>query len=432
MIRWSIHEVGLHSDVSKMYNTVKLDPSHWTLQRYIWEDELNPSKIPHEKVIKTLIYGIRSSGNQAERALRQVSDTFKDQYPDANRILQEDVFVDDCVTGDINHDGTSKRAGELEVITSKGSFKLKGITLSGADPPSHLTNDGVSVGVGGMKWYSKSDEISISMSELNFAPKRRGKKSSAAINIIPEVLTRHHCASKVAEVFDITRKLSPLIASMKMDLRELCNLQLSWEDAIPDSLRPIWISHFVMIQEIGNLRFKRAIVPTDAVSLDIETLDFGDASKTLICVCIYVRFLRKNGQYSCQLAFSRTKLVPKDMTLPRAELSASLMATHTGEVVQRSLKRYFYSATKFTDSQISLYWISNDQKVLKQWVRSRVIEINRFTSKDDWLHIKSSDMIADIGTRKGATLDDVNQESSWINGFEWMKLEKSAISSQTC
>ena len=167
------------------YNTVKLNPSHWTLQRYIWEDELNPSKIPHEKVIKTLIYGIRSSGNQAERALRQVSETFKDQYPDANRILQEDVFVDDCVTGDINHDETSKRAGELEVITSKGSFKLKGITLSGADPPSHLTNDGVSVGVGGMKWYSKSDEISISMSELNFAPKRRGKKSSAAINIIP-------------------------------------------------------------------------------------------------------------------------------------------------------------------------------------------------------------------------------------------------------
>ena len=87
------------------------------------------------------------------------------------------------------------------------------------------------------------------------------------------------------------------------------------------------------------------------------------------------------------------------------------MATHTGEIVQRSLKRFFKSATMFTDSQISLFWISNDQKVLKQWVRSRVIEINRFTHKDQWLYIKSSDMIGDIGTKKGATLNDIRQES---------------------
>ncbi|XP_066935373.1 uncharacterized protein [Clytia hemisphaerica] len=260
MIRWSIHEIGLHSDVSKMYNTVKLDPTHWTLQRYIWQDELNPSMIPREKIIKTLIYGIRSSGNQAERGLRQVSETFKDQYPAANRILQEDVYVDDCISGDINTEEACKRADELEVITSKGGFKLKGITLSGADPPSHLTDDGVSVAVGGMKWYSKSDKVSISISELNFSPKRRGKKCSAATNIIPEVLTRRHCASKVAEVFDITGKLSPLIAAMKLDLRELSNLQLTWEDTIPDSLRPIWISHFEMMQELGNIKFKRAII----------------------------------------------------------------------------------------------------------------------------------------------------------------------------
>ena len=97
LIRWSIHRIGLHSDVSKMYNTVKLDPSHWTLQRYVWQDELDPLKLPQEKVIKTLIYGIRSSGNQAERGLRKVAELHKDQYPEASRILQEDVYVHDCL-----------------------------------------------------------------------------------------------------------------------------------------------------------------------------------------------------------------------------------------------------------------------------------------------------------------------------------------------
>ena len=30
-------------------------------------------------------------------------------------------------------------------------------------------------------------------------------------------------------------------------------------------------------------------------------------------------------------------------------------------------------------------------------------------------------MIADIGTRKGATVEDVNNESTWINGHSWMR-----------
>ena len=31
-------------------------------------------------------------------------------------------------------------------------------------------------------------------------------------------------------------------------------------------------------------------------------------------------------------------------------------------------------------------------------------------------------MIADIGTRRGATIQDVDQSSAWINGFDWMHL----------
>jgi len=295
-----------------------------------------------------LIYGIRSSGNQAELGLRKIADLHKYDYPEVNKIIQNDVYVDDCITGESDIIEAYKISDELEVITSKGGFKLKGITISGEDPPSHLTDDGESIGVGGLKWYSKTDEISLCISELNFSQKRRGKKAESAVNVIPEVLTRRHCASKVAEIFDITGKIAPLVASMKLDLRELSDRKLNWDDTIPDELRPIWISHFEMMQEIGQLRFKRVVVPEDAVSLDVETIDFGDASQSLICVCIYARFQRKNGEYSCQLVFSRTRTVPKELSLPRAELYASLMNAHTGEVIRRSFKSYFRSATKYT------------------------------------------------------------------------------------
>eukprot|EP00794_Sanderia_malayensis_P001062 gene1062-biopygen292 len=274
-----------------------------------------------------------------------------------------------------------------------------------------------------MKWFTKSDMLSLNVGELNFAQKSRGKKPSASTNVIPEKLTRRHYASKVAEVFDLTGKVSPLIASMKLDLQDLVQRQLDWDDVLPDSLRPLWESNFQMIQEIGNLKFKRAIIPEDAMSMDINTIDFGDASQSMVCVAIYACFHRQNGQYSSQLILSRTRCVPKGTSQPRSELYAALINTHTGEVVKRSLGKFHRSAVKLTDSQIALYWIDGEDKPLKQWVRNRVIEIRRFTEKDQWYYISTNNMIADLGTRKGATIDDVCSSSEWINGYNWMKLD---------
>ena len=72
-----------------------------------------------------------------------------------------------------------------------------------------------------------------------------------------------------------------------------------------------------------------------------------------------------------------------------------------------------------------LYWIQNKEKALKQWVRNRVVEIGRFTDSSQWYHVHSADLVADIGTRRGAKLKDVNTESVWVNGLPWMKLDKS-------
>ena len=106
--------------------------------------------------------------------------------------------------------------------------------------------------------------------------------------------------------------------------------------------------------------------------------------------------------------------------MPRAELYAALVNTHSSEVVRRSLEKWHHSSVKFTDSQIVLHWLDNDEKPLKSWVRNRVNEVHRFTSKDQWFYVNTKDMIADLGTRRGATISEISDDSTWINGFEWM------------
>ena len=105
VIRWSAHKFAFHTDVQKMYNTIRLREEHWCFQRYLWNDSLDLSEPPKEKIIKTLIYGVRSSGNQAEKGLRETASQMRSRYPEVYNIVRNDVYVDDCLSGRSTWDG---------------------------------------------------------------------------------------------------------------------------------------------------------------------------------------------------------------------------------------------------------------------------------------------------------------------------------------
>ena len=46
VIRWLTHRYPYHTDIMKCYNTVKLHPTHWCYQLYIWDNELNSNNTP--------------------------------------------------------------------------------------------------------------------------------------------------------------------------------------------------------------------------------------------------------------------------------------------------------------------------------------------------------------------------------------------------
>ena len=93
----------------------------------------------------------------------------------------------------------------------------------------------------------------------------------------------------------LTGNITPITIAMKMDLHTLFERGLIWDDVITNDLRSVWVSNFEMMQEIGNIRFQRAVIPEGAVNLDINTIDAADTTTKTICVTIYVRFLRSKG-----------------------------------------------------------------------------------------------------------------------------------------
>ena len=165
-------------------------------------------------------------------------------------------------------------------------------------------------------------------------------------------------------------------------------------------------------------------------SLDIETIDIGDASHSAECSVIYARLLKSNGDYSCQLVFARSKLAQESVTIPRAELLGALLNVNTGHIVKLSFGKLHKRCIKLTDSQVVLHWLNNKTAHLKQWVRNRVIEINRLSDCSLWGYIDSKNNTADIGTRKSTILENVVEDKFRRKGISSESIEKLRLTSK--
>ena len=419
VIRFRSYKVTVHTDVKQMYNVVKLRPEHWKFQRYLWDALLDPNNEPSEKVIKTIIYGVKSSGNQAQYGLRQTAGEQRKEFPEAAACVIDDSFVDDIATGSDVTSG-EKLAADMTALLAGGGFATKGFTISGLPPPPELTKDGVSVNVLGTKWCSEEDQLLLAVGKLNFSKRVRGKKRMTDDAwVVPAKLTKRICMGKVAEIYDIIGFISPITAGFKLDIRSLVSSSYSWDDPLTALDRELWIQNFQLMESLSDGVWPRRAIPEDCV--EIELIGCGDASESIACAVCYARVLKKDGTYACQLLMSKTKIVPQGMTPPKAELMACALNVHVTEIVKRALRRLNIKNVVYVlDSEISLHWIASECKRLKPGTRNLVIEIRRFSSVDQWNHVVSELNPADIGTRKGAVLSDVNDESEWIRGMPWM------------
>lgn len=429
-IRWMTHKHAFHTDVQKMYNKVLLDPSHWRYQLYLFSPDLNPNVPPQWKVIKTLIYGVRPSGGLAESGLRKTVELCNEKFPLAYEPIMEDTYMDDCASGTECSDQSARVMDEIECAVSTGGFSLKGFTVSGEDPLEHLSTDGISITVLGLKWFPKGDFIKLNIGDLNFNKKLRGRKRPDNVGVIPDRLTLRQCVSRVSEVYDPVGRVAPVLAGLKLDISTLHKRCVGWDDPIPSELKEIWLRNFNLISELADVEYHRAVVPSDAVSLDMETIDTADAGEHLVCSAVYVRFLRKDGTYSSQLIFARSKII-HDVTTPRAELIAAVLNASTGHIVRTALKKFHKTSWHVTDSQVALIWICSPKAALKDFVRNRKIEINRLTKIENWYYTNRQNMIADLGTHKGVKIEQVSPGSPWIDGLPWMRERKENFPLQT-
>ena len=126
-------------------------------------------------------------------------------------------------------------------------------------------------------------------------------------------ITRRIIFSKNHSIFDLPGKLAPILAILKVDLREAVEQTVGWDDPVPEEVRSKWIKNFWLLERLRGLKFQRAIMPEGAVSMRMNSIIAVDVSeKSVKMAGAWGRFRLKSGLFSCQLVLGRSLLADKD------------------------------------------------------------------------------------------------------------------------
>ena len=429
LVKFRCKKSAFCTDIRMAYNQISLDPAHLRYQKFLWKEGLLDSSPVEEYVVTTLIYGVRPVGNSLQAGLKKLYGHVRENYPehlDGAAALINSTYVDDCAQADHSSEQSRATADSLNFVLSQASMVTKGYTFSGSSPPDDLSPDGKNVGLVGLNWNPEKDFINVEIKPLYFGKPKRGKLPDPVKGDFSDALkknfTRRNMLGKVAGVFDPLGLTTPLTAGLKLDLHDLVDLKLSWDQSIPDSFFEKWIRNIEKIQDIREIMFARTIIPEDAISPEVELIISSDASQYIAVATVHGRVRRKNGEYSCTLIAAKSKLT-KELTIPKAELRGAVLATHLAHSIKHDVGEQLKWSIYVTDSSIVLFWLNQDQRPLGVTVRNAVIEIRRYTNPSQWFHVDTKNNIADLGTRP-CEVEEIVEGSDWQQGRDWMRKDR--------
>ena len=435
LLRFTIGLEAVTGDLSQFYYCCSLIVQHWNLQRFLFRDDLDPNGELREGVIGALIYGVKCVSAQTEHTMEQLALAVEDNQPELAKFIRLCRYVDDL--GESSHDKEflKRITKEADELFGKIGLRCKGWTLEGEDPPENIMKTGSTLTIAGQRWFPKVGGLEVPIPDLHFGVRRRGRvddkvprfKANGTLaemeKFVPE-LSRRKIASKIASIFDLLGKLSPIIAGLKADLREVVKLTVGWDDHVPAEIRSKWVHNFWKIEQLRGIRFNRARMPIDAIDTRMRIITAVDAALAVVMVGTWAGFLRSNGEWSCQHLIGRPLLAKEESTIPKNELQGLTAGSNLQWVVKQSLSDWVVSSILVGDSEVALCWVTAENKPLAMFQRNRAIQVRRSMELTDIYHVKTECNPSDVGTRPDKVkVSDVGPGSRWEEGDPWMRLD---------
>ncbi|XP_038061120.1 uncharacterized protein LOC119731907 [Patiria miniata] len=200
--------------------------------------------------------------------------------------------------------------------------------------------------------------------------------------------TRRGILSTVSSLYDPLGFLAPFILPVKILLQDLCRQGRGWDEKV---------------EECEMMRWKRWL----------------DDLPRLTCVLLMCM-----ERSTAHLSWRGARLCPvKQVTIPRLELSAAVLAVRLNQLIQREIRLPITETVYWTDSTSVLQYIQNESRRFHTFVANRVSRIQSGHDPSQWRYVDTASNPADDGSR-GLTADTMIKNQRWLNGPDFLLKEE--------
>ncbi|XP_055542583.1 uncharacterized protein LOC129728193 [Wyeomyia smithii] len=411
-----------------MYRMVRVCAADQPLQRIVWRDSNDVPIRTFE--LTTVTYGTASAPYLATKCLQQLAKEGTKTHTAAAKVLKEDFYVDDMLSGVSTVEEGKLLIKELIDLLQSAGFSLRKWNSNSEElmqnVPEHLRDErtmleldssSATIKTLGLVWEPNTDSFRIS------TPKWE--------NDTP--ITKRIILSDASRIFDPLGIVGPVVIQAKLFIQNLWKLQCSWDDPISHEMQEYWLEYRRNLAALDDILVPRWIgVGGETWNLDqsLEFHGFCDASEKAYGACIYLRTVTKSGAIVVRLVTSKSRVAPLDnptkkkkrQTIPRLELSSALLLAHLYEKVMQGL-RIPGKLFLWTDSMIVKCWLSSLPSRWKQFVANRVSEIQHITRHGVWKHVAGVENPADVISR-GMTPAQLKYQTMWFSRPQWLLLDE--------
>ncbi|UYV63877.1 hypothetical protein LAZ67_2005876 [Cordylochernes scorpioides] len=363
LLKFRTNSVALVADIEKMYRQIRLHPDDIKYQTILWRDR---------------------------------KDLELQEYNLISKIIREDFYVDDLLTGCPTVEDAKGLMQQLIAVLGSGGFVLRKwvsnetsiiedlpLLLRGKGEVMELNRKESGVNVLGIQWDPSYDTLNISC------------KSGPA-----DIKSKRQIVSAIARIYDPCGWLSPTTVVLKLLLQELWKLKIGWDEDIPASIQRKWNTFEREMKHFQQISIPRCIFQRNLLISNMQLHGFCDSSELAYSAVCYLRITYENNQIETILLTAKTKVaLIKKITIPRLELCAALMLaqlqSQTTQALPFNIDEQFY----WTDSKIVLAWITSESKKWQIFVANRVAKIQDLTAAHSWQYISGKQNPADLATR---------------------------------
>lgn len=409
VMRFRRHRIAFSADIKMMFRQVRIAEEQWNLQRIFWRE--SPKERLDEYWLTVVTYGMTSSAHNAVRAVIECGRQAAEYFPDAARVIENDLYMDDCVSGSDEQKETFLLARSVEEVLKTGGFELRkwksndkwlANRLGTAGESTMIFDSEEQTSVLGLQWLIDSDQFTFVVKTLEIA----------------EIVTKRGMLSCVAQLYDPNGYIAPVIVLGKVMLQDIWRIGTDWDQEVPAAVKERWIAFWADIARLENFRIDRWIGTRSDAKIQIH--GFSDASTTAYGAVIYVRVQQVDGKVTCSLLVSKSRVAPlKTITIPRLELLAADVLGYMVAEVKRSMEWPTAEYVLWTDSAVVLCWLQKIPRDMKTFVGNRVSSIQTNTDVRRWRHVGTKDNPADLLSR-GLMPAEIVGNSFWLHGPKWL------------